>query len=32
MLYELLALFDLFRVGQARERQIAQRLLEERLS
>jgi hypothetical protein len=32
MLYKLLALFDLLRVGQARERQIAQRLLEEWLS
>jgi hypothetical protein len=31
-LYELLALFDLLRVGQARERQVAQRLLEERLA
>jgi hypothetical protein len=32
MLYELLALFDLLRIGQARERQIAQKKLEERLS
>jgi hypothetical protein len=30
-LYELLALFDALRVGQAREREIATRLLEERL-
>lgn len=31
VLYELLALFDALRVGQAREREIASRLLEERL-
>jgi hypothetical protein len=30
-LYELLALFDALRIGQAREREIARRLLEERL-
>ena len=30
-LHELLALFDLLRIGQARERGIAQKLLEERL-
>ena len=30
-LYELLALFDALRVGQARERELASRLLEERL-
>jgi hypothetical protein len=31
VLYELLALFDALRVGQAREREIASKLLEERL-
>jgi hypothetical protein len=31
-LYELLALFDALRIGQAREREMARRLLEERLS
>ena len=31
-LYELLALFDALRIGQARERELARRLLEERLS
>jgi hypothetical protein len=30
-LYELLALFDALRIGQAREREIARKLLEERL-
>jgi hypothetical protein len=30
-LYELLALFDALRIGQAREREIARRMLEERL-
>jgi hypothetical protein len=30
-LYELLALFDALRMGQARERELASRLLEERL-
>lgn len=30
--YELLALFDALRIGQAREREIARKLLEERLS
>jgi hypothetical protein len=30
-LYELLALFDALRAGQAREREIARKLLEERL-
>jgi hypothetical protein len=29
--YELLALFDALRIGQAREREMARRLLEERL-
>ncbi len=31
-LYELLALFDALRIGQAREREMARKLLEERLS
>lgn len=31
-LYELLALFDALRIGQARERELAKRLLEERLA
>jgi hypothetical protein len=31
-LYELLALFDALRIGQAREREIARTLLEERLT
>ncbi len=31
-LYELLALFDALRIGQAREREIARTLLEERLN
>jgi hypothetical protein len=30
-LYELLALFDALRIGQARERELAKKLLEERL-
>jgi hypothetical protein len=30
-LYELLALFDALRIGQAREREMARELLEERL-
>lgn len=32
MLYELLALFDALRAGQARERELAKKLLEERLN
>ena len=30
-LYELLALFDALRIGEARERELARKLLEERL-
>ena len=30
-LYELLALFDALRIGQARERELAKKILEERL-